>query len=62
MANIGSQRNLANHMHNFAGRISDAITKYGIVNDPKYGQVYAFEVDGFGSGETSIFSLLSSFG
>lgn len=52
MANIGNQRNLANHMHNFSGRIKDAITQYGIVNDPKYGQVYAFEVDGFGSGKS----------
>lgn len=53
MANIGSQRNLANHMHNSSGKIRDAITQYGIVNDPKYGQVYAFEVDGFGSGKKS---------
>ncbi|CZR60923.1 related to Meiotically up-regulated gene 157 protein [Phialocephala subalpina] len=64
MANIGSQRNLANHMHNFAGSIRDAITKYGIVNDPTYGQVYAFEVDGFGSAnrmdDANIPSLLSA--
>lgn len=49
MAKIGNQRNLANHMHNFSGRIHDAITKYGIVNNPKYGQIYAYEVDGYGS-------------
>jgi meiotically up-regulated gene 157 (Mug157) protein len=50
MADIGGQRNLANHMHNFAASIREAITTHGIVNDPTYGQVYAFEVDGFGSG------------
>ena len=50
MAAIGGQRNLANHMHNFSQNIRSAITQYGIVNDPTYGQVYAFEVDGFGSG------------
>jgi uncharacterized protein len=50
MAAIGGQRNVANHMHNFAQSISAAITQYGIVNDPTYGQVYAYEVDGFGSG------------
>jgi meiotically up-regulated gene 157 (Mug157) protein len=50
MAAIGGQRNLANHMHNFAQSIRSAITTYGIVNDPTYGQVYAYEVDGFGSG------------
>ena len=59
MASIGSQRNLANHMHNFATSIRSAITKYGIVNDPKYGQVYAFEVDGYGSGKRASFYLAS---
>lgn len=54
MAQIDNQRNLANHMHNFAGRIRDAITKYGIVNNPKYGQIYAFEVDGYGSRKQNI--------
>ena len=52
MAAIGGQRNLANHMHNFATNIRTAITTHGIVNDPTYGQVYAFEVDGFGSGKS----------
>jgi meiotically up-regulated gene 157 (Mug157) protein len=50
MAAIGGQKNLANHMHNFAQSIREAITKYGIIQDPVYGQVYAFEVDGYGSG------------
>lgn len=54
MAAIGGQRNLANHMHNFATSIRTAITAHAIVNDPTYGQVYAFEVDGFGSGQRSI--------
>jgi hypothetical protein len=53
MADIGGQRNLANHMHNFASSIREAITTHGIVNDPTYGQVYAFEVDGFRSGMKS---------
>jgi meiotically up-regulated gene 157 (Mug157) protein len=50
MAAIGGQRNLAYHMHNFAQSIRAAITTHGIVNDPVYGEVYAFEVDGYGSG------------
>lgn len=29
--------------------VQDAINKYAIVNHPKYGKVYAFEVDGFGN-------------
>ena len=51
MAAIGGQRNLANHMHNFATSIRAAITTHGIVTDPTYGAVYAYEVDGFGSGK-----------
>ncbi|TVY28211.1 Meiotically up-regulated protein [Lachnellula hyalina] len=64
MANIGNQRNLANHMHNFSGRIRDAITKHAIVNHPTYGSIYAFEVDGYGSqnimDDANIPSLLSA--
>lgn len=32
-----------------AAEVDAAIQKYGIVNHPKYGKIYAFEVDGFGS-------------
>lgn len=32
-----------------AGEVQDAIEKYGIVKHPKYGKVYAYEVDGFGN-------------
>ncbi len=44
-------------MHNFAGSIRTAITEYGIINDPTYGQVYAYEIDGFGSGTHHSFFL-----
>jgi meiotically up-regulated gene 157 (Mug157) protein len=50
MAAIGGQEDLAGHMHSFAQSIRAAISEHGIVNDPVYGQVYAYEVDGFGSG------------
>ena len=60
MAAIGGQRNLANQMHNFATSIRAAISRYGIVSDPVYGQVYAFEVDGFGSGTLAPFPFLHS--
>lgn len=64
MAQIGNQRNLSNKMHNFATSIKSAITQYGIVDDPVYGQVYAYEVDGFGSAnrmdDANIPSLLSA--
>ncbi len=32
-----------------ANEVQEAINKYAIVNHPKYGKVYAFEVDGFGN-------------
>jgi uncharacterized protein len=32
-----------------AGEVEAAIKKYGIVDHPKYGKVYAYEVDGFGN-------------
>jgi len=32
-----------------AGEVETAIQKYGIVNHPKHGKVYAYEVDGFGN-------------
>ena len=32
-----------------AKEVENAIQKYAIINHPKYGKVYAFEVDGFGN-------------
>ncbi|HEY3388416.1 MAG TPA: glycoside hydrolase family 125 protein [Prolixibacteraceae bacterium] len=32
-----------------AKEVEDAIKKYAIINHPKYGKIYAFEVDGFGN-------------
>jgi meiotically up-regulated gene 157 (Mug157) protein len=32
-----------------AKEVEDAIHKYAIINHPKYGKIYAFEVDGFGN-------------
>jgi meiotically up-regulated gene 157 (Mug157) protein len=49
MTAIGGQTNTANQMHHFAQSIQAAISKYGVVNDNTYGEMYAFEVDGFGS-------------
>jgi uncharacterized protein len=46
-----------------AREVEDAIGKYGVVNHPKYGKVYAFEVDGFGNAsfmdDANVPSLLS---
>ena len=46
-----------------AAEVEQAIQKYGIVDHPKYGKIYAFEVDGFGSSymmdDANVPSLLS---
>jgi meiotically up-regulated gene 157 (Mug157) protein len=47
MAAIG-QDSTSKSMHKFAQSINSAIQKYGIVNDGTYGDIYAYEVDGFG--------------
>ncbi|RDW71884.1 hypothetical protein BP5796_07918 [Coleophoma crateriformis] len=64
MAAIGGYETLATEMDSFAASIRAAITKWGIVTHPTYGQVYAFEVDGFGSqnmmDDSNIPSLLSA--
>lgn len=39
----------AQEMEDMAAGIEEAIDKFAIVNHPEYGQVYAYEVDGFGS-------------
>lgn len=47
-----------------ANEVDNAITKYGIVNHPVCGEVYAFEVDGFGNAlcmdDANIPSLISA--
>jgi uncharacterized protein len=55
---------VASQMRSLSQNVKAAITEYGIVNSRKYGQIYAYEVDGYG-GETimddaNIPSLLSS--
>lgn len=54
---------LASKLLLLAKEIETAIQKYGIVNHPVYGKIYAFEVDGFGSAylmdDANVPSLLS---
>jgi len=39
----------ASECERLATEVDAAIRKYGIVNHPKYGKIYAYEVDGFGN-------------
>lgn len=40
--------NLTQQMRTFSTDINQGIEKYGVVTDPKYGKIYAYEVDGYG--------------
>ncbi|SKB54466.1 hypothetical protein SAMN05660841_01127 [Sphingobacterium nematocida] len=40
---------LAGKMERLANEVEQAVQKYGIIDHPQHGRVYAFEVDGFGS-------------
>lgn len=46
---VKGNSSLAEEAKALAKEVSDAINKYAIVEHPKYGKVYAFEVDGFGN-------------
>ena len=64
MKALDGQIALANEMSAMSTSLRTAIDRYGIVNDPKYGNMYAYEVDGFGShnlmDDANIPSLLSA--
>lgn len=63
MASLPGQAFLASEMSSFAASIKSAISQYGLVDNGKYGIMYAFEVDGFGGrnmmDDANIPSLLS---
>ncbi len=40
---------LASECRSLANEVQEAVRKYATVEHPKYGKIYAFEVDGFGS-------------
>lgn len=55
---------LANKMSHFAASVKKGINKYGKVNHAKFGEIYAYEIDGFGSSnlmdDANVPSLLSA--
>jgi meiotically up-regulated gene 157 (Mug157) protein len=62
MENIDN--NLAERMSALATNVRNGIEAYGKVHHPTYGQIYAYEVDGFGSSnlmdDANVPSLLSA--
>lgn len=63
MSQLGNQA-LALRMSNLASSLKAAIAEYGVIDHPKYGEIYAYEVDGYGSqtimDDANIPSLLSA--
>ncbi|OQO02220.1 hypothetical protein B0A48_11774 [Cryoendolithus antarcticus] len=61
---LGSYDVLCKRMRDMSYELRQAITKHGIVNVPGHGQVYAYEIDGYGSqnlmDDANIPSLLSA--
>lgn len=63
VSSISKNTALATELNSLAAEVSKALQEYAIVNHPKFGKLYAFEVDGFGShylmDDANIPSLLS---
>ncbi|MCX2574529.1 glycoside hydrolase family 125 protein [Pedobacter sandarakinus] len=60
---LQSDQALESNLINLANEVNAALQKHAIVSHPKYGKIYAFEVDGFGSSylmdDSNVPSLLS---
>ena len=49
LTKVNNRTDLAQKCKHLANEVEDALNKYAIYNHPKYGLIYAFEVDGFGN-------------
>ena len=45
---VKNNHTLAGQLEQLANEVEGAVNKYGIIEHPKHGKIYAFEVDGFG--------------
>lgn len=46
---VNKRDDIANECLQLAQEVEDALKEYAIYNDPRFGKIYAFEVDGFGN-------------
>ena len=46
---VNGNTGLASQCRSLASEVYEALMKYAVYNHPKYGKIYAFEVDGFGN-------------
>lgn len=49
LTTVNHQPALAKECNDLANEVYNALMKYAIYNHPKYGKIYAYEVDGFGN-------------
>lgn len=60
---VNSQDTLARECDDLADEVADALRRHAVVKHPKFGRIYAYEVDGFGNAfmmdDANIPSLLS---
>lgn len=46
---VNKEMDISKECMELAQEVENALNKYAVYNHPKYGQIYAFEIDGFGS-------------
>lgn len=49
LTKVNRQEALARECSDLAAEVHEALMQYAVYNHPKYGKIYAFEVDGFGN-------------
>lgn len=49
MQTVNKKPELAKECKDLANEVEAALKKYAVYKHPKYGKIYAFEVDGFGN-------------
>ena len=49
LKDVNNNNELSNECTQLANEVENALKKYAVYNHPKYGKIYAFEVDGFGN-------------
>lgn len=49
LVKVNKRNDLAKECTDLANEVEAALKKYAVYNHPKYGKIYAFEVDGFGN-------------
>lgn len=63
LTTVNSEEDLAEECRALADEVEEALRKYAVYDHPKYGKIYAYEVDGFGNqllmDDANVPSLLS---